>query len=81
MKNFKNQNYAKQWYEYWWVWVFIVIFFLALLNPSKDSGNDSACSDEDIVNTQRSLGVSRERAIEICKSAEKYADSVNNSGR
>ena len=42
------------------------------------SGDNSSCSDQDIVELQRSYGISKEEARKLCLRFEKIANDANN---
>jgi hypothetical protein len=69
------QANSKKWYQMWWVWLLAVVFLYAVGKASKDE--NCGCSDDSIVQTQRSLGVSRERAIQMCCETQEYIKKNN----
>ena len=55
----------KKWYQKWWGIALIVVFFLSIIS-SLFKGSTCGCSENDIVELQKSLMLSRSEAIDYC---------------
>jgi hypothetical protein len=64
-----SDNEEKKWYQIWWVWLIILVVIGWIF------GEDTCgCSDDDIVQMQRSMGMSREAVIKWCCELEEMLD-------
>ncbi len=63
----------KKWYQKWWGITLIVVILLGVIsNLFKD--NSCGCSENDLVELQKSLMISRSEAVDYCCELE---DAIN----
>ena len=62
-----SNNEQKKWYQIWWVWL-IILIVASMIFGEKTCG----CSEDDIVEAQRTMGMSREAVIEWCCEMKEY---------
>ena len=64
-----SDNEEKKWYQIWWVWLIILVVIGWIFEEDT-----CGCSDDDIVQMQRSMGMSREAVIKWCCEMKEYMD-------